>query len=504
MSVVSLVGAGPGDMGLISLKALDRVKKADVIVYDNLIPFNLLNEARLSAKLIYVGKKAGEDYLKQEEINKLLADLSKEYENIVRLKGGDPYVFGRGAEEALYLMNEGVDFELVSGVSSAVSAPASVGIPVTDRKYASSFHVITGHEADNKEKSSLEYEYLAKLKGTLVFMMGLGKLRNIVESLLNFGKKRSCPVSIVSKGSLEDKKRHDFTLGQLQEGFESGSPDFKKKIENIERPAVIVVGEAASLRLMKDEDKKLLTGKKILITGTRQMCQKMLPEIKKEGAEGLCLSLIETVLRQKQYFEEYINNISDYTHIVFTSSNGVDAFFSYLKNRGTDIRKIAGLKFAVIGKGTAQSLAKHGIIADIVPDVFTGEKLGYELLKTLKKTDRVVLFRARQAGKEIIELLENKGIDHSDVALYETIKDYRRKDELNRIIDSVDYITVTSGLGAEALYEMTDDRDKLKDKIISIGPVTSEVCKKSGLKVYKTAKEFTVEGMLESIKETLL
>lgn len=494
MSKVSLVGAGPGDVSLLSLRALEEIKKADVIVYDKLIPDSLLNEAKLNARLIYAGKEASKHYLKQEEINKLLIKLAKEYELVVRLKGGDPYVFGRGGEEAQALQDAGIEYELISGISSPIAAPASLGIPLSHRDYASSFHIITGQERKNGEPK-LDYDLLAKLDGTYVFMMSLNNIKTIVDKLLLFGKDANTPLSIISRGTYIDKQRYDFSLGNLAKILEK---DEKAFISSIKRPALMVLGEVASLNLRYN--RQVSQKKTLLVIGTRQFCKKISAEAKNRDVNIIKLSLIETIIEEEKSFSSYIRNIGQYSYIVFTSPNGVDCFFEYIKAKKIDIRSLAHLKFAVIGSGTKESLANRGIVADFMPSKFSGAYLATELVSRLKSSDKLVLFRAKESNNDIVDILKENNISYDDVALYKTIIDYRRRDELNKLIRDFDYICISSGTAARALSILLEDRKKLKDKIISIGPSTSAICKKYNLDVYKTAKEYSAKGILDVIE----
>ncbi len=495
MGKLSLVGAGPGDMGLLTQKAIERVREADVIVYDHLIPASLLNEAKLEAKLIYAGKRAGNHHLRQEEINALLVKLTEEYASVVRLKGGDPYVFGRGGEEVQAMEEAGLAYEVVSGISSPIAALAYAGIPITHRDYASSFHVVTGHAREDK---TVDYRKFALSGGTLVFMMSLGNIAKIIGDLREGGLSGESAVSIISCGSMDTQSRYDFTLDSLAALLKRD----KERIYGIPMPALLVVGEVAKLHFswfLKDKCQKPLFQKKILITGTRQMCRKLVPEIEKAGGSPICLSLIETRLRDEGCFAGYIENLRAYSHIIFTSSNGVDAFFGYLRQADIDQRNLSHIRFAVIGTGTAESLKKHGYRADFVPGVFTGKALAKDLLPHLHAQDKLILFRAREAGQEIIDTLEEHHIAYDDVGLYETWIDERRKEELNRLLEETDYVTVASGSAAKALVRLLEDKKKMGDKLISIGPVSTGICQSYGLKVRKTAKTFDAKGLVEAI-----
>lgn len=488
---VSLVGAGPGDVGLLTVKGLKCVRTADVIVYDNLIAPSILNEARLDAELIYAGKRSSCHYLKQGEINQLLVQKAMEGKYVVRLKGGDPFVFGRGGEEAMELQKQGIPFEIVDGVSSAYSVPAYAGIPVTERNYASSFHVITGHEDAGKGASSFNYRTLAAEKGTLVFLMGLNRLPEITGQLMDGGKDRQTPVAVISCGTTARQKKVVSTLERICESV---------KKEKIGTPAITVIGDVVSL------EKQLtwfgqgpLAGKRILMTGTRSMARKLGAEITEAGGEPVALSLIETVPRDDSSFTEAVRQIKKYNWAVFTSENGVELFFKQLATLHMDARELLHLKFAVIGSGSFRALEAHHIYADFVPSRYTSSVFAREWVPGLNKEDRVLLLRAREAGEDLPQALKESGIFYTDAAVYETRTDMRRKDELNRILGDVDYITVASGSAARALAAMISPDTDLGRKVVSIGPVTTKTCKKLGIPVETEAENDTALGLVQAI-----
>lgn len=484
---VSLVGAGPGDGGLLTCKGLECVRKADVIVYDNLICGSILNEARLDAELIYAGKRSSCHHLTQDQINERLIQLAKTGKYVVRLKGGDPYIFGRGGEEALALTACGIPFEIVPGVSSSYSVPAYGGIPVTQRGMASSFHVITGHEDGKKTEEALDYATLAKEEGTLIFLMGLKNLGRIVHQLLAHGKEKTTPAAVIQNGTTARQKKVISTLEHIEEAA---------KQAGIETPAITVVGLVAGLGDKLDWfGSGPLWGKRVLVTGSRYMARELKEVLGSFGAETVAISLIESRLCQTKIVGQILSEIESYTWMVFTSSNGVDLFFDYLRKEEIDLRKLMHMKFAVIGRKTGEALKRHGFFCDFVPSRFIGEELAREWIPALTGSDRVALMRAKDGSPVLTERLAETGIKFTDAPLYETWVDERRGEELNRIMDQVDYVVMASSSAVKAFCQMIENRDQMKAKVISIGPATTKTAEERGLAVWRTAGDYTSEGI---------
>lgn len=374
---VYLVGAGPGDGGLITRKGLECLRQADVVVYDNLISGSLLNEARLDAELIYAGKRSGKHSMRQEQIQRILVEKAMEGKSVVRLKGGDPYIFGRGGEEALALREQGIPYEVIPGVSSVYSVPAYSGIPVTHREVASSFHVITGHEGDGKQTASVDYRILAKEEGTLVFLMGLGHLRFIAEQLIKYGKDPATPAAVIENGTTAKQKKAVSDLAHIEAAVRE---------KGLSTPALIIIGEAVEMESRLDWfGRGALAGKRILITGTRHMVSELEAELKPLGAECVAVSLIESRPLWTKETAVALKNVAQYGWLVFTSRNGVDLFFQMMRQMGQDLRTLMHVKFAAIGRGTAEELFKHGFICDFVPGNFSGTGLAKEWIPKLKK-----------------------------------------------------------------------------------------------------------------------
>ena len=488
---VSLVGAGPGKRDYLSVEALRCIKNADVIIYDALISPSILNEAKMDAELIYVGKRADTIYKKQPEINKLLVGCASQGKYVVRLKGGDPFIFGRGGEEALALAKAGINYEIVSGISSSYSVPASAGIPVTHRGAASSVHIITGHEHPGKPSEALDFSVIAKEEGTLVFMMGLRSLGNICDKLKKNGKYEGTPVAVVSKGMTAKQKTVFGNLLTIED---------EVKKNKIEAPAIIVVGDVVEVGLHINEgqiknDKNPLSGKRILVTGSRNMAFCLEEEFDKYGAETIAISLVETIPDYSSC-DDKLNEIEKYSWLVFTSANGVNIFFDRLRDLKTDVRKLANIKFAVVGTSTRKALEKYGLYADFVPSKFTSKTLADELAQILTDKDRVLIVRGKQGKNFIEDKFTSMAVDFDKICIYETIQDERRADEVRRICRDVDYIVVTSGSGARALKDMAGCEH---ENIVVIGPVTKKDCEELGLSVKLVAKEFDAKGILDVI-----
>lgn len=484
---VYLVGAGPGDAGLFTRKGLECVRSADVIVYDNLISGSILNEARLDAELIYAGKRSGQHHMTQQEIQELLVELAKQGKSVVRLKGGDPYVFGRGGEEALELERHGIPYEIVPGVSSSYSVPAYAGIPVTQRDLASSLHIITGHEGSHKEDESLDYSVLAKEEGTLVFLMGLKNLPNIAKRLIESGKSPDTPAAVIQNGTTARQKSAVSDLAHIVEEVSRCK---------IETPAIIVVGDVVKLSdQLQWFGRGPLAGKRVLVTGTRYISKELEEELHPLGAETVTISLIESRAMWTEEIRQALEQIGRYEWMVFTSSNGVDLFFEVMREQDIDLRRLMHLKFAVIGRKTAAALRDHGFSCDFVPENFSGADLAKEWIPTLGKDERILLLRAQEGSDVLPEKLKEAGIPFADIPLYTTWTDWRRKEELNRLIRQVDYVTVASSSAVRALCGMLEDKENIPAKVISIGPFTTKTAQQLGLSVYADAVEYTASGI---------
>ena len=489
--MVSLVGAGPGKRDYLSIEALRCIKKADVIVYDALISPSILNEAKMDAELIYVGKRADTIYKKQPEINELLVNLALSGKYVVRLKGGDPFIFGRGGEDAAFRTKSGISYEIVSGISSSYSVPASAGIPVTHRGAASSVHIITGHEHPAKPSEALDFSVIAKEEGTLVFLMGLRSLGNICEKLIKNGKNGETPVAVISKGMTAKQRTVYGNLLTIKD---------EVRKNNIEAPAIIVVGDVVGVgkqicEWQSKNEKKVLSGKRILVTGSRNMADSLEKEFEQYGGETIAISLVETIPDYSDC-DDIFNNLEKYSWFIFTSANGVNIFFDRLRDLRVDIRKLANARFAVVGTSTKKALEKYGLYADFIPSKFTSKILAEELSKELTDKDKILIVRGKQGKNFIEDKFSDMSVEFDKICIYETIQDERRADEVKRICPDVDYIVVTSGSGARALRDMAGCEH---DNIVAIGPVTKRDCEEAGLRVKLVAEEFDARGIVDVI-----
>lgn len=488
---VSLVGVGPGDENLLTLKALECIQNADVLVYDNLINPTVLNKARLDAKLIYAGKISGNHYLTQDKINETIAEHAANGEYVVRLKGGDPYIFGRGGEEAEYLIERGIDFETVHGVSSFYAGLGYAGIPITFRGEATSFHVFTGHRKKG-EPLDLDFKNIAKSDGSLVFLMGISNLPLIVNGLLSNGMDPHIGAAIVENGTRYNQRVFRGELCSIEE---------IAKRENIVSPALIVVGDVCKKDLSFFNKLKLpLSGKNILLTATRTLAEKMAKRFKETGANICEMSLI-AIKEIEIEREKLLSEINDATHILFTSSNGVDIFFEQIKRYGIDIRSLYNKKICVIGSGSGEALNKYGVNADFIPSEFDSKSFLNEILPKLDKDSKVLMLRAKIGSDVLPKGLKSAGIAFSDIPVYNTIIDHRKKFELNKDMENFDYVVAASASGAKALVEMIEDKKMLSGKVVSIGPVTTKALVELGIENIITAKQYDVEGIIDAIKK---
>ncbi|MBS4535477.1 uroporphyrinogen-III C-methyltransferase [Clostridium sp. D2Q-14] len=491
---VYLVGAGPGDYKLVTLKGLELVKKCDVVVYDRLSSPEILNNTKDGCEFIYVGKKSGNHTMKQYDINKLLVEKAKEGKEVVRLKGGDPYVFGRGGEEGEYLFNEGIDFEVVPGITSAIGGLCYGGIPITNRGYNTSFHIITGHLKD--EKDELDFTNLAKLDGTLVFLMGMKNLERICEELIKNGKNIDTPVAIIHWATYPNQQVITGKLSNITE---------EVKKHKITSPSLIVVGEVVKLReKLNFQERKPLFGKNIIITR---------PETQEEGITNSILSLggnpisipsieIKDIWPNSELMEA-IDDITEYSYIVFTSVNGVKIFMKGLDYRSYDVRKLGNIKVVAIGSATADSLKERGIIADIIPKRYIAEDIYDELSSILDKNDRILIPRSKNARSYLVDELSNI-CEVKEIHTYYTESAKNNKDILLNTLNNqeIDYITFTSSSTVKGVIDLLgkDNIDLIKViNKVSIGPITSDTMNKYGLNVDLEAEKYNVEGIIKSI-----
>jgi len=500
--MVYLVGAGPGDPGLITVKGLECVRRAQVLVYDRLAGAGILSQAGSGAEMIYVGKGPDKHTMKQEDINRLLVRKASEDKLVTRLKGGDPFVFGRGGEEAEALYEAGIPFEVVPGVTSAVAVPAYSGIPVTHRGIASSFAVITGNEDPDKEGSDIDWQGIANSAGTLVFLMGMGNITSIAGSLIKHGRPKETPVAVIRWGTRPNQATLLGTLENiaqrsLQEGFAN--------------PSVIVVGEVVNLReRLNWFEKKPLFGRSVLVTRSREQASELSRAIEELG--GRAVEFPAILIEDPEDFvllDNAVSKAADYNWIIFTSVNGVRSFFSRLFKLNMDIRDLKGVKICAIGPKTRDRLEGYGIRVEYVPSEYRAEEIVAGLKGSILPGHRVLLPRADIARKALADLLIREGALVDEVAAYRTVAGEGRREEIASMLSQgqISIITFTSsstvknfaeGIGYNDLPALTKGV-----KIACIGPVTAETARSIGLTVDIEATRYTIEGLLEAILEKL-
>jgi uroporphyrinogen III methyltransferase/synthase len=495
-STVYLIGAGPGDYKLITLRGLELIKKADCIIYDYLVNPRLLKFAPKRCRLIYVGKKAAAHTLPQDKINQLLLEQARNHSIVVRLKGGDPFIFGRGAEEALYLKKKRINFEIVPGVSSAIAVPAYAGIPLTERNKNSTVGFITGHEDPTKKKSNIDWDALVKALGTMVFLMGVANLGVIVKRLLACGKPKNTPVAVIRWGTMPKQKTLIGNLGNIVH---------LAKKNKIAPPAIVVVGEVVRLRKhLKWFESRPLLGKRIVITRTRHQASAFSEKLTELGAEVIEIPTIKIISLKadNQLRELFLHH--QYDWVFFTSHNGVEEFSKVLHRLGKDSRIFGKAKVCAIGSETAKSLsASLGIEPDFVPTKFCAEAV-VEYFKNIDLQDReILILRAKNARNVLPEGLKRFGATVRVVDLYKTVPQKESASSLKEVFKQrVDFVTFTSSSTVHNFLNLLGKKnlDLLNGtRIASIGPVTSQTMRKFGLKVNIEAKVYTIKGLIEAI-----
>jgi uroporphyrinogen III methyltransferase / synthase len=495
---VYLVGAGPGDPGLITVKGRQCIEDAQVIIYDYLASPELLKHAQKNAELIYVGKKGGDHTLPQAEINALIVKKAKAGLKVCRLKGGDPFIFGRGGEEAEELVANGIPYEVVPGVTSAVAAAAYAGIPLTHRKLTATLAFITGHEDPNKEESNIDWHSLARGIGTLVFFMGVKNLPDITQKLIANGRPPETPVALISWGTTPGQQTVAGSLDNIAE---------RVKKAGLKAPAIIVVGEVVQLREnLKWFENRPLLGKRIIVTRAREQASDLVKRLAELGAECLEYPTIRVVAPDDATpLDDAIANLNTYNWIVFTSVNGVKFFFERLFGRDRDVRALNSLRTAAIGPVTAEQLFAYGIKSDIIPADYRAEAVVEAFRKEDLKGKKILLPRAAEARPVLPDELRKMGAQVDEVTTYLTEK---VQDNTELLIEqlaakTVDLITFTSSSTVKNFKALLPSRN-FKDLIAgvtvaSIGPITTDTAAELGFEVQITAESYTIPGLCEAI-----
>lgn len=492
---VALVGAGPGDAGLMTRRSLELIAEADVIFYDRLIPPDALEGCRPDAKLVYVGKEPGKPGLGQEEINRRLVESGRQGLKVVRLKGGDPFLFGRGAEEAEALRESGLEFEVVPGVTAGIAASAYAGIPVTHREESASVTFLTGHEDPEKSQSRIDLEQAAASPATLVFYMGLKSLATNARTLIEAGRPVDQPVAVIEKGTTPAQRVVEGTLETIAGAVEAAG---------LRPPALVVVGQVAAKRQqLAWFEKRPLFGVSVVITRARDRISTLAGRIRNLGGEVVELPVSQTELMDQddpgvsQALDTFARG--EFGLVCFTSPAGVTSFFGLLEGRGLDARAFSGTEIAAIGPSTARSLAEHGLNADYLPEKFVAEGM----LKTLEKVPmegRQVLIARAEEGRELLpETLRQRGASVTVMPVYRTVPDTPSEAAWKRAA-AADFVTFTSASSVHNLVRTeTIDPAAFAPRVVTIGPVTSEAAREAGFTVAIEAERHDLDGLVEAI-----
>jgi uroporphyrinogen III methyltransferase/synthase len=490
---VWLVGAGPGDPGLLTLKGARALAQCDVLVYDYLASAAIVDLAPPDAQKIYVGKKAGAHTLTQDEITALIVELGKHGKKVVRLKGGDVFVFARGGEEAQALREAGVAFDIVPGITSAIAVPAYAGIPITHRDHNTSFSISTGHENPLRGDSSLDFAKLANPKQTIVFLMAMANLAGIVAELLKGGMPGDKPVAIVREGTKPTQETLVATLETIVDEVER---------THFAAPAVVVIGDVVNEReSIRWFDRGALFGKRVLVTRPAAQAGDFAARLWELGAEPILAPAIAIgAPDDAAAARDAVARVRDYAWVVFTSANGVHAFLDRLSEAGRDVRAFGDVKIAAIGPKTGKALATHGIRVDYLPADYVNEAVADGLLERTAAGDRVLLFRAQEGRDVVPDALRAAGRRCDDVAGYATRfvedPDYRVK------LGYADIVTFTSASTVHGLLaNVPDAASALRGKLVAcIGPITAAAAREAGITVNVVADEFTADGLADALE----
>ncbi len=495
---VYLIGAGPGDPELLTLKGLRCLQVANCVIYDSLVNIDLLQHVRPDAELIYVGKRKGHQSISQDEINQLLVQKAKEGKTVARLKGGDPFVFGRGGEEAEALTNSGVGFEIIPGVSSGIAVPAYAGIPVTHRDYSSSVTFLTGHEDADKGEPGIVWDTLAPGSGTLVFFMGVARLPEIVENLVRCGRPLNTPIAVVQWGTYG---KQDVVTGTLE--------SILKEVQSnpIGSPAITVVGEVVKLRdKLRWFENRPLFGKRIVVTRPRQQVEEFRAQLSGLGAEVIPFPTIE--IRPPDSWkplDQAIRRVHQYDWLIFTSINGVHHFFSRYRTLERDIRDLKGVRLAAIGPATERALRDLDLIVEVLPEEFKAEGLVESLKGKVLKGSRILIVRAKVARDVLPVELSKQGAQVDIAEAYQSVVPSISRDGLEQIFAErpVDMIVFTSSSTVSNLAEILRPKpiaEFLGQTVVAaIGPITTRTAEEHGLHVLVQPKQYNISSLVTAI-----
>lgn len=499
MGKVYLVGAGPGDPGLITVKGMECLNMADVVIYDHLVNEGLLKSAKQGTQIIYAGKKGGRHTLSQEKINQLLIEKARAGYTVVRLKGGDPFIFGRGGEEAEELSRAGIPFEIVPGVTSAIAVPAYAGIPLTHRGYSSTVAFVTGHEDPEKEKSVIDWERLSLASDTIVVLMGIKNLKEIVENLIRYGRNKETPAALIRLGTTPRQKTLSAPLKTIVR---------LAKEKGFLPPAILVVGKVADLRdKLNWFESKPLFGKTIVVTRAREQASELVHLLENLGAYCIQFPTIEIVPPDSfRQLDRTILHLRDYDWIIFTSANGVSYFFDRLKVNGKDVRDLKDIGVCAIGPKTAEKLEHLGLNTDFIPKDYVAEALVAGFKKKDISGKRVLIPRAQEAREVLPRQLRALGASVDIAPAYKTVKPQRAGQDLKRFFEKrvIDIITFTSSSTVRNFVSMFDQKTRLRHwlkevTVACIGPITAETAKRQGIRVDIVPREYTISALTQAI-----
>lgn len=499
---VYLIGAGPGDPSLVTVKGLKFIEKAEVVVYDYLASKKLLDHAPKEAEFIYAGKKGGGHHAHtQDEINHILIDKAKSGRTVVRLKGGDPFIFGRGGEEIEELAKAGIPFEVVPGVTSATAAATYAGVPITHRRITSTVAFVTGHEDPTKDSSSIEWQKIATGIGTLVFYMGIKNLPRITEKLMANGRDPETPAMVVRWASTPEQRSVDGTLATISEIVRQA---------DIKPPALVVIGDVVNLRkTINWFENKPLFGKRIMVTRTREQASDLVAGLEEMGANCIEFATISIGPPDSwDILDDALTDLGRFDWLLFTSINAIHCFFRHLDEKGLDSRALGGTRVAAVGSTTADVLRNYGIKADLLPEKFTGDGLAESLLKMGVHRSRILLPRAAKARESLPERLRKGGAEVVVAPVYKNVRPDSHGEELRTMFleKQVDMVTFTSSSTVTNFLHMLGEEDQErrktllgKTKIASIGPITSKTAEEAGLSVDVQPETFTIPSLVDSI-----
>jgi porphobilinogen deaminase len=504
-----IVGAGPGAKELLTIKAKELIETADVIIYDALISEEIFSTFKTGIELIYVGKRAGNHAMPQDDINRVIWEKANLGLKVVRLKGGDPFIFGRGAEETEYLYKKGMPFEVVPAISSAMAVPTYAGIPLTHRNISASVQIVTGH-GKNNEEPNISYKLLAESKGTLVFLMGLKSLENICHNLIINGMSKDMPVAVIENGTLSRQRVEIGTLENIA------------KINKLQPPAIIVVGQVCELRNVNNWFGKMpLFGKEVIVTRPKIGESILKYKLKSAGASVIELPAIELehiensdiivkLLKisddrgdlSNKIYDDNLCNVIKYNWLVFTSPSGVNFFIKELIMKNFDIRNLSGIKIAVVGKSTAKALMNYGIIADLVPEVFSARELGLKLVSAVKENEEILIVKAENGSEDLEEILTKNAVIFDEVVVYKT-KIKEKNDVLEYFTEYLEngekYITFASASAVKGFVEQFSSVDKKNLKAVCIGDQTAKEAINQGFDKIVVSKEASFDSMIDSL-----